>query len=235
MSWFKPRLPVADDEAEWLERNVAWLVDQFGMELVLGPVLRPGRDIPFEGEVHSLAGTRRLLAAVSGRMGVDTAAIDLEYVPEDDGPLPYVTKTSGAAGHYQEREGRPVITIYGAERDGVVPLVATIAHELAHVRLLGEGRVLADRRDGEPLTDLLTVVLGLGVFTANAAFDFAADNESWRTSRLGYLTEQMFGYALARTAFLRGEVKPDWMADLDLNPRTYMKQAMRYLQDTAGR
>jgi hypothetical protein len=68
----------------------------------------------------------------------------------------------------------------------------------------------SDRKDGEPLTDLLTVYLGMGILTANACFDFANTAGyqfrrigGWSTSRLGYLTEQMFGYGLARHAWLR--------------------------------
>ena len=47
-------------------------------------------------------------------------------------------------------------------------LVATLAHEIGHEILLGEGRVSRDQPDHEPLT-LLTVFMGMGShFTANA-------------------------------------------------------------------
>ena len=111
-----------------------------------------------------------------------------------------------------------------------VALVATIAHELGHVRLLDEGRISADQRDHEPLTDLLTVYFGLGVFTANAAFDFRQGRTGWSYQRLGYLTEQMYGYALACYAHLRGETAPRWARHLDTNPRGYLKQSLRYLE-----
>ena len=47
--------------------------------------------------------------------------------------------------------------------------------------------------------------------------------------RLGYLTEQMFGYGLACYARLRGEPEPDWARYLDTNPRAYMKHGLAYL------
>lgn len=117
-------------------------------------------------------------------------------------------------------------------------LVATTAHELAHERLLVEAEVDPDRADQEPLADLLTVYLGLGGFTANAALD----RETWlepgqlrprqrsRVSRQGYLTEPMFGYALARYSWLRGETDPDWADYVDTNPRTFLRQGLRYLE-----
>jgi hypothetical protein len=98
--------------------------------------------------------------------------------------------------------------------------------------------VKASRRDQEPLTDLLTVYLGMGIFTANAAFDFSRQAgcrvDSWQAQRLGYLTEQMYGYALACYALLRGEPHPPWARYLDTNPRVYLKQGVRYLS-RAGR
>jgi hypothetical protein len=114
-------------------------------------------------------------------------------------------------------------------------LIATVAHELGHVRLLDEGRITADRADHEPLTDLLTVYLGLGIFTANARFDYRQDNQRQTTSNLGYLTEPMFGYALACHAWLRNESRPDWLRHVDTNPRSYAKRGLRYLAANAAR
>nr|BFE73682.1 hypothetical protein GCM10020092_069830 [Actinoplanes digitatis] len=56
----------------------------------------------------------------------------------------------------------------------------------------------------------------------------------YRTSRLGYLTEPMFGYALARYAWLRGETDPPWARHLDTNPRTFLRQGLRFLARTPG-
>jgi hypothetical protein len=39
----------------------------------------------------------------------------------------------------------------------------------------------------------------------------------------------MYGYALARYAWLRGETSPAWAAHLDTNPRTYLKDGLRFL------
>jgi hypothetical protein len=44
------------------------------------------------------------------------------------------------------------------------------------------------------------------------------------------MTEQMFGYALACYAAMRGEPDPSWARYLDTNPRVYMKHGIRYLR-----
>ncbi len=85
--------------------------------------------------------------------------------------------------------------------------------------------------DHEPLTDLLTVYFGLGIFTANTAFEYSRAQRGGPahrlSSRLGYLTEPMYG--LARYAWLRGEADPSWARYLDTNPRTFLKRGLRYV------
>lgn len=103
-------------------------------------------------------------------------------------------------------------------------------HELCHERLLGEGHVTAEKADHEPLADHATVFFGFGIFTANAAFHFEQNNQAWQTRRLGYLTQPIFGYALACYAWLRGEREPSWARHLHTNPRSYLKQGLAYLR-----
>jgi hypothetical protein len=111
-------------------------------------------------------------------------------------------------------------------------LVATVAHELGHVRLLGEGRVHGGYEDHEPMTDLLTVFFGLGVFTANSAFRIDASSQGWRAQTRGYLNEEMFGYALALFALMRGERNPSWSRYLEGSVSTFFKNGQKYLEKT---
>src|SRR6185369_12133724 len=107
-------------------------------------------------------------------------------------------------------------------------LVATIAHELGHVILLGRGLLNPKTEDHEPLTDLLTILLGLGVFTANCAARFIQYQDErqagWSMQRLGYLPEQVHGYARARFAVELGEAKSEWDKHLSTNVRCYYKR-----------
>ena len=61
----------------------------------------------------------------------------------------------------------------------------------------------------EPMTDLLTVFLGFGIFNTNCAARLTKwqdeRQQGWSMKRLGYLPEEIYGYALARFARDRGE------------------------------
>lgn len=208
---------------------------QFGDGALRGDVLLP-LDV-FEGPEYS--GDRedldRLLGLVCARMGSERASIDLEITeagPEKElaSVVPLNTSREGEAGHYRKEGDRFIIAIAQQQTKDPLGTVATLAHEVGHVRLLGEGRITTARKDHEQLTDLATVFFGFGVFSANAAFEFSQNNRGWRASALGYLGERLFGYALAYYAFLRNEDTPTWARELDTNPRVYLKQGLRYLE-----
>jgi hypothetical protein len=229
---------VRPQEQAWIERSLDWLTAQFGRAVLLGEVLTP-TDEHFPGVyAGSTEDVEDLVARLCAHMGVDRAGIELEHESDDIDPrlaghVPLTTAWSGAAGHYRRHNGRAVIAIRDDLAARPMALVATVAHELGHARLIGEGRADPAAGDHEPLTDLLTVHFGLGIFGANAAFDrfrrVRGEFTYTHTSRLGYLTEPMFGYALARYAWLRGEPAPAWARFLDTNPRALLKQGLRYL------
>jgi hypothetical protein len=86
------------------------------------------------------------------------------------------------------------------------------------------------------MTDLLTVFYGLGVFNANSSFVFEqwtnSQFQGWRAGGAGYLTEEMFGYALGLYAYLRNESRPEWKAYLKTNIKSYLKSSLNYLAKT---
>lgn len=232
---FTAKCPLQRREQRWIEESLDWFVEQFGDAVLRGPVRLPTAEFFPAGYAGSVDDVQTVLARLCVHMGIDANRVVLEFVGEDEHPLsehlPQIVRSyDGSAGHWQRRDGRTVVALEASGAREPVGMVATLAHELAHERLLGEERVSHSRRDHEPLTDLLTVFFGLGIFSANAAFEFRSSNRGWQARRLGYLTEPMYGYALARYAWLRAEPRPEWARYLDTNPRTYLKRGLRYLR-----
>ncbi len=235
---FRRRCPVEDRERRWIEESLEWLTGQFGEHLLRRDVLLPEDPRfprPYRGGPEDVRAVTDLLFA---HLGVDRSAVTVEIEERDPverqllAHLPRAAyRHSGAAGHYRTAaDGRPLINLTGELVADPVALVAVLAHELGHHRLLGEERIGRDRRDGEPLTDLLTVFFGTGHFNGTAAFRFTQNAGGWRRSTIGYLTQPMFGYALARYAWLRDEPEPAWARLLDVNLRGYLRQGLRYLR-----
>jgi hypothetical protein len=215
-------------------------VTQFGEDRLRGAAVEP-TDEYFPGVYGGTRGdVRAVFERIRAHMGVDPDRVELaheaveEVLPPD---VPLEWRSNGAAGHHTMRGGRSIVTIRDDQAGDPMALVATIAHELGHAILLGGALISTERKDHEPLTDLLTIYFGLGIFSANAAFHYGRETRGQyaytRTSRLGYLTEPMYGYGLARYAWLRGETDPEWARYLDTNPRTFLKQGLRYLRRSA--
>lgn len=239
-SWFKPQCPVDPAAKMWIEERLHWLAEQFGIDVFTRRALvLPTSEFfpdPVDGGEESI---RNLLDRVCRYMDVDSDLMTLElftnkselWLVNDDGK--YVP--TAAAGLYDEQTGRTVIHIATSELMNLQGLVGTMAHELAHLRLMGEGRVTGDEFDNELLTDLTAVFHGFGIFLGNGPRNWDGQYSKWPGTDLRrpeYMTLPMYAYALAHAAWRRGETKPEWARFLSFDLRPCFKQGLRYLTET---
>ena len=240
MSWFASKCPVTDEERLWIEDASRWLIEEFGLEVVQNAeVILPTEDFFPDKYFGGREDVLPMLKRVCGYMDVDYSNLSLRFYSEHNESfcknlIALETSGQGTVGYYQNRKRKPTIGIEISQLNDPTSVVATIARELGHVILLGENRVSYQEADHEPLTDLLTVFLGMGVFTANSAFTFRqwtdTFSQGWQAQVKGYLSEEMFGYALALFAWIRKEKKPEWSRYLVTNVKSYFKQSRRYIE-----
>jgi hypothetical protein len=233
--WFRSKVecPVDAARREWIDTRWAWLESQFGTERLREACVILPRPEFFPDAFHGTeADARRMLDRACEYMDVDPDAVELSLY-EDRNPVHDGEGRQGTAGLYHPEGGKFRIWVEVGNLDDPLALVATMAHELGHVHLLGQGRISEEAEDHEPLTDLLTVYLGMGVITANAVirehYWHAGQLSGWSMGRRGYLGMPDFGYALARFARAREEDGAAWARELRLDVRSAFKQAMRFL------
>jgi len=248
--FFSPKLPVSDEDRIWVDNGFKRLEKLLGRNRMLeARVLEPtAEDFP-DAYDKSPEALEQLFARVCGYMRVDRDTIKLEIFPDETEELREMLPSwsgngeKGAAGlylhalqHKQERDDaddRMVVAIRSSIMNDPISLIATVAHELGHVILIGGKLMSPSAEDHEPMTDLLTVFLGLGIFSANSAARFKQFQNDrkigWSMRRLGYLPEPVFGYALARFAAERGEDKPSWARHLLPNVKSDFKNSRRWL------
>lgn len=242
----RSKLPIAEKERLWVDRSFERLAMLLGSDrMIEGEVIQPTPEYFPDRYDGSDASVEAMLIRVATRMGVDPGGIVLELFDDDHGVtaslVPFgESKSSGAGGLYiEDPEERTVIAVNRSYMADPMSLVAVLAHEVGHVILLGSRLVDREEPDMEPLNDLLTVFLGFGIFNANAAFQFrqynSYDRQGWSTNRLGYLPEQVFGYALARFASERGEFCASWARHLSTNVGSYFRQSMAWLRKEGSR
>ena len=244
MVFFRPRCPVSLDHKEWLEDSMLWLHGKLQISSFCeAPTVLPTTEFFPEKYEASEAGVNVLLGRVMKYMGVSSSSVRLEIYTEGsddiyDGLPQYSFERRGSAGHMhpQKRAGKYVIGVEEKNLSDPFSLVATLAHELGHVILLGRKYMRSSDQDHEHMTDLVTVYLGFGVFTANSAFQYRSYSSGgdfgWSASRQGYLSEAMFGYALALYARMRGERDALWLEHLDKNILSYYKASRKFIEKT---
>lgn len=234
----KVECPVDPDSREWIEANMKWFAEEFGDSRLKAPVILPVDEFfPF-GLDGTEVQAHRMFAHICGFMEVNPDDVHLEFAEHDEplttGTLEYNWSSDAPAGTYEDNVYTK-ITISRAHLGNALGFVATAAHELGHFLLLGQDRLDADEPDNEPLTDLLTVYFGLGIFGANASlverqYEGAIGMAGWGYSRTGYLDFPMWGYSHAVFAHARGEDKPPWAAYLRPDVRALFKRGMKYIQ-----
>ena len=240
-NWFSPRSPLDIEAKEWIESRLHWLAEQFGTERFIrqDPVLPTPEYFPDPFD-QSEGSVRKMLDRVCGYMGVDRRVVNLELY-ENANPLWLVNDFGqylppGAAGTFEVRQGYCLISLEMSQVSDPVELVGTMAHELAHYRLMGEQRVSGDEFDNELLTDLTVVFHGLGIFLGNGPRNWDSTYGIWPETSLRkpeYMTLPMFGYALAHAAWLRDELRPAWFKYMNSDLRSCFKSSTRYLFQTS--
>ncbi|WP_207511991.1 hypothetical protein [Longitalea luteola] len=236
-----PACPIDTNTRLWMEQAFVWLVQEFGQSnLLTKPMLFPTSEhfpIAYDGSNASLEQTARIIAR---QMEIDMKNINLEIynesIQEIQGnygfsmwTIPDETSTEQlTAGLYFGKNEAGTFDVF-IERNNLrdpEKLVATIAHEFAHIKLLGEKRVPFN---DESLTDLTTVLFGIGVFNANCAFREIKNFIVRGHNTLGYLKQREWGYALALYAYVRQEKDPDWINYLTPNIRSDFKKSTAFI------
>jgi hypothetical protein len=253
MLGFSPKLPVSDEDREWVDEGFKRLDAMLGRRRMLGAtVVLPSAEYFPDPYDASPAAAEKLFCRVCRFMQVDRSGIELEIFPDETEELREILPSwsgapaKSAAGFYvhptkegggaegTNRENCVVVAVKSTLLKDPLSLVATAAHELGHVILLGGGLLDRDTPDHEPMTDLLTVYLGMGIFTANSVARFkqyqVERQAGWSMRRLGYLPEEVYGYALAMFASQRGEESPNWTKHLSTNVRAYFTRSRAWLK-----
>lgn len=240
--WGKPECPVDDAAKRWIESRLLWLADEFGRDIfTTEPLILPTNEFfpdPVDG---SDASVRNLLNQVCRLMDVDHSRVALNLFTNTK-PVWLVNETgkylpTGAEGLYDEQEHETVIHIESSDIMNLSALIGTMAHELSHLKLMGERRVHGDEFDNELLTDLTAVFLGFGIFMGNTPRNWDSQYSLWPGTELKrpeYMTLPMYAYALAHIAWHRAEKKPPWYSFLSFELKPCFRQGVRYLMETGN-
>ena len=242
LSLFAKRTFLDPEDETWHRETWKFLLKNFGglKRLRHIPLVNATREFfpPSDTEGHERAehifGCVKRLAGLGDWPCALVAQPDAPNTKVGEFAILKIDKGSDPAGTFSIRDGVATITYNPASVNEPAKFVATMAHELAHYLLTN---TRADLPGGEDMhefaTDLTTVFLGFGLFSANQAFNFTQHGDAfaqgWRSSSLGYLRERDWAFALAVFLALRKQ-PAETLAKL-LKPHLYadLRAASKYL------
>lgn len=199
---FSSKLPISDDEFDWICSCCKWFADHFGGIdwLSRRPLVQSNVHFFPNSSATGIAWAEEIFDRVALHAGMADWPCDL--VPYDGARPTHVgvgialrhISEAEPAGTFSFEDGRYKISYDVALLDRPHELVATFAHELAHYLLHSApdlppgGQALE-----EHATDLGAVFLGFGAFMANSARSFeqfqTAEDQGWQSRQQGYLSE----------------------------------------------
>ncbi len=241
MSLFSTKPPIDEDEFEWLLAASRWFIDEFGYDGGLGnAALVSGSTefFPFSNlRGHSRAEELFDQVKCHARMTNWPCLLVAGEAERDDhvgiglaianGPQPPLGTFQG--------DGRDYIVTYNPSllsyQEG---LIATFAHELAHY-LIHSGKT--NPPGGEELeehaTDLAAVMMGFGIFMANASKNFSqfqtGQEQGWQMKMSGYLSENALTTVLAIFVRLTNSDAKTAISNLKPYLRSPFKAALKTL------
>jgi hypothetical protein len=228
-----------DGAADWLLSTAAWWLREFG-PLDDTPLVLP-TDAHFPGG----GAPDELLDAVVEHAGLD----GWEFVLEDESdavladPMPAVPRPAVARAVLVAVEGDATVPPGGpfpipyTREDAASPvrMVAVLARGVSHYLLFAaRDAPPGDDRHRAAIAEVGAVLLGFGVFLANAAFEFerfeSGPVTGWRAGAHGELGEDALGFALALFVELTGADPRAVSGHLSANPRAAFTWALGQLR-----
>lgn len=242
----KSKQIVTHEDKLWVEANLEWMFREFGEANFLKKPVSI-LESPFDKYPGKIGeNVDYFLSLVCSRLQIEPKLVNLEFYQGDGNPFDNSggvliekngSKPLGLYHHQNKITGKFDISLSTDLLEDIQVFISTLAHELCHLRLLGEHRIIVDNAEAnEHMTDLASIYFGFGVLIANTCTyqkTWTSGNHSgWSIGKLGYLPQQIVVHALAVQAYLTDTGIPHWHKDLDRIPRKMFLQALNHLRET---
>jgi hypothetical protein len=230
---FAPRCPLNLGLKVWTERRFRDIGEELGASHIRQvEVVEPGSELLRSAE-DSDDPVTLIFEQVCRWMDVSSISLRLNLMSSDEmSELAASQEASGAAMSLYgipAADGEAAQLIVSADFNlDAEQLLAMIARGVAHDVLRTRLPDLFAARDRMRIIDLVPVFFGLGIFVANSTVR-DLNGAAGTPTRADCLSSEVYGYALALAAWVRGEGIAGWTRHLRLDARETMKSGSRFL------
>jgi hypothetical protein len=239
---FRVKSILEPEEEEWQIATWQWLLyERSGLDdLHKAPLVVPTQEFfPSTGETGS-ALARYVFERVKHHAHMSDWPCELIEQPEPGelivNPVTALkVRKAAPAGTFMHDGNAAQISYSPSLLKDRLALVSTFAHELAHYLIGHPRRMPPGGGPGlEPATDLAVTYLGFGIFGANSAFRYQQHqdfmSQGWGYTRLGYIKEREWVFALAVFLALKGLDASAAKPHLKDHLASQLKRTQKYLE-----
>lgn len=239
----KNRLPVTENDKQWVEQSLLFLAELFEPVYFKSlTTITPDKEY-FDRDFDGTEGDAEfILEKVASILSVKPWEISLMYFSEQPGEFSEditPTPSEKLKGGWTGRESELVNRGYGdkeiwidlAQINNPVSLIVTISTELSKYKLMSVHDI---EDDVNSLAHFTAIVFGFGIFKANDYFKFIQwqghTHQGWRMQKRGGLPEPVIAYTMAWLAHYRNE-DINWKHYLNKTVRNYFEECYKYISD----
>ncbi|MEM9573311.1 MAG: hypothetical protein AAF996_17735 [Pseudomonadota bacterium] len=232
-----PRAFLTPEAETWQLDCWDWHLRQAGVaeQLAYTPLVLPNQEFFPALGVSGHERAQAIFQAVKSHAGL--ADWPVRLVAQNDMPAfldggAFVQHEGSCAGTFRiDETGEAVITYAPDLVDNPAGLIATLAHELGHyLNETFDSDPPGDLELNEPATDITSIILGYGIFSANHCLVHESFDSGYRVGKVGYLTEEERIFSLAIFLEMTGRSTEDAAPYLKKYLGKQLKKAMTYLR-----
>ena len=236
--FFKTECPVDDTDKKWIEDSLFWIYSPArkikfkDFDFIDTTKYFPSDNLQLK-EIH----VYKIFEKIKRHMKMpEDLTCEVRLVEPDRIPLPEGLRIEPnnqdplSFKGYME-DNKFIIDLNTKYLSAPFYIVSMIAYSLTFYKLIKEE--LLENVSG--FTDeLATLAFGFGVFKANTIINHnqwhGTSHYGWSVGRKGFLTQQMFGYALAVASFIKEEKEPEWSKYLCRDVKGYFNKGIKFIQ-----
>ncbi len=225
----KPKLTITEEDKNWVETNLLWLGERYGIGRVLkNPFIYPYyEEFPYKN-LRKEEEYAPFFAKLCGIFGLNTDDfISFKFYKEESQWVEIIQADTPTVYNLEE-DRRFKIYLSDEDFDTIERTVAFVVYNLISFKLGKDGYYNSEDDDNESFVALAAMYFGFGIFLANGNFLQSSRQQSMITN----FPEQAMAYTNALLCHITGTDYEKVSKLLNTNTQSAFRQNYQYLQNT---